>query len=223
MEEFVFLDNNIELTTLQGEIFDSFRLEKERKENEQKRLKEERRVRIVLDPEQQQLIMADINLPQNIEINEGKGNCLFWTLIQASIFSGLRMDTHLDSPERLRNEIALWFLQNYHKDQFLKNRFPSIKDLEKFNRLLIKNGIWKKLDNGMCGFDLIFYVVAKQLNTNIVVCNYSNDTKKWNGIVFRGSNNSHRFFVQLKNQHFQLIRGNDFINSIDLANFEKLD
>ena len=228
MEGFAYyLDEGLgnDTTTLQEELLDGFRLEKDRQDSEQQRVDAEKRtrVRIVLEPEQQQLVMKDMNLPQNVESNEGKGDCLFWTLIQSTIFSGLRMDHHLDSPERVRNEIALWFLQIYHADRFLKVRFPNIKDLENFNRLLVKNGVWTKLDNGRHGFDVIFYVVAKQLNTNIVVCNYSNDTKKWNGIVFRGHDDSHRFFVQLKNQHFQLIKGNDFINSIDLANFEKLD
>lgn len=213
----------------QTELFESIQNEHHRlklveQENERKRLEElERQQKIILDPELQQQVFNDINAPQNVVKNPGCGDCLFWTLIHAMIHSGLKMDSYLDSPQRVRNEIALWFLQIYHSDRFLKTRFVNVQNLEKFNKLLVQNGVWTKLDNNKFGFDLIFYVVSKILNTNIVVCNYCNKQKKWNGIVFRGKTNEHRFFVQLKNEHFQLIEGNDFINSIDLCNFEKLD
>lgn len=221
-------------TFFQVEIFESLRLENIRKENEENekskiipkstipnvRVNQEE---VVIDNVLQQRIFEDINKRQNVIKNPGNGDCLFWTLIQATHYSGLKMDSYLDSPGRVRNEIALWFLQTYHSDKSLKSRFPNIKDLENFNKLLVQNGVWTKLDKNKSGFDLIFYVVSKSLNTNIVLCNYSNKNKKWNGIVFRGSTNKHRFFVQLKNEHFQLIEGNDFINSIDLCNFEKLD
>ena len=162
--------------------------------------------------EQQELFKNIINKKIT---NTGNGDCLWYSLLQSSIFP-----SNINSPNDARSETVIQILTEYTSPKSYLRRLVNKQDLTKYLNKINTESNWEDgIDQ--IGYEIIFYTLSKKYNKCLILLI---NTNKMNISKIYNKFNRNRIFIYLSSEHYQYCNcnNNSFIQDIDISNFETI-